>query len=291
MVGLSTSGVSHEVTVATRVLFLVMVRAGTDDGHVVSHEGFAVAVAADVGVPDGTDSLDPDLGASDVGPVTVARPEHGIVGLAVTQAQRADTDRRTWAPPAIPQPDMTQPRAAFWITADELQAQASSPCPHFAADSAADSMHGLAQPGTASALFWHGEPALQNAPPDGASVGVGDLGGSLGDNVGGSVGGNNDDDEDEFQAGHVADVLTGNEAVERAVSELVFNTPVEVIDASDGLGVADAMQEQMALPAAMAGTIWSKPQPMTQAWAVARMARELAGVHWQPTSSALVQPT
>lgn len=143
MVRLSTSGVSHEVTVATRVLVLVMVRAGTDDGHVVSHEGFAVAVAADVGIPDGTDSLDPDPGASDVGPVAVARQEHGVVGLAVTQAQRADTDWRTWAPPAIPQPDMTQPRATFWITADELQAQASSPCSHFAADSAADSMHGV----------------------------------------------------------------------------------------------------------------------------------------------------
>lgn len=50
--------------------------------------------------------------------VAVAVAVHGVVGLSPTQSQRAATELNTWRPVARPHSSVTQPRAAFWITAE-----------------------------------------------------------------------------------------------------------------------------------------------------------------------------
>ncbi|PHH64769.1 hypothetical protein CDD81_4031 [Ophiocordyceps australis] len=98
--------------------------------------------------PEDAEALDDVAPEEDADPVEadveVADKEQGVVGLALTQAHKAETELITCRPVVMPQPDETQLNAALqptWL--------------------AAELMHGLAQTGTASALFWQGEAVMQ----------------------------------------------------------------------------------------------------------------------------------
>lgn len=91
---------------------------------------------------------------------------HGVVGFAVTQSQRAETDVRTCSPVSIPHPATTQLRAEFWIAAVEehwhSKSSVAQPTP-----TAPESMQSVAQAGTAEAEAAHGKlPQVEAAGAD-----------------------------------------------------------------------------------------------------------------------------
>lgn len=85
------------------------------------------------------------------------------------------------------------------------------------------------------------------------------------------------------------DELSQRDVLVATCGVLVDGSEVEAVDS--GVAVAVATQSQMLLPALMAGTICSTPYAITHFRAVARMASDEAGVHWQAKSFELVQPT
>ena len=141
---------------------------GTQAGPLVMVP-LGLAVVAEVVSPvweDGDPEADElaELGLLDTGPeVLEAGLEQGVVGLAFTQLQRADTEVKTCMPVATPQPPRTQLRAPFWIAAADLHWHSKSVAAQLT-PLAAEKMHDWAHLGTASALFWQGEVGMQAGP-------------------------------------------------------------------------------------------------------------------------------
>jgi hypothetical protein len=213
---------------------------------------------------------------------------HEVVGLASTQPQRASTELMTWMAAAMPQPSITQPCAAPWMTADEAHWHSKSSVSQPAAVTAAEKMQDSAQSGTASALAWQGDTASHDGTGPEEEVVMGPV-----EDVTEGGGGSEVAGEDVFEDGGSVGALVSEGWAEDEVGSGSGSADVVVMEVGSGSGAAVATQLQTECPALMAPTMSvGRPEhrESTHGSAVREMAADEAGVQRHPGSVVSVQP-